>query len=71
MSSSQGVHYEQTANLKHGDVLIGQPGAVMDGRDVTDWAVQPNSANNVTVRGLEIRNYNPDDQYAPITASNL
>ncbi len=62
-----GVHYEQTADLKHGDVLIGQPGAVMDGRDVTDWAVQPNSANNVTVKGLEIRNYNPDDQYAPIT----
>ena len=63
-----GVHYGQTANLKHGDVLVGQPGAVMDGRNVTDWAVQPNRANNVTVRGLEIRNYSPDDQYAPITA---
>ena len=34
-----GVHYGQTANLKHGDVLVGQPGAVMDGRNVTDWAV--------------------------------
>ena len=63
-----GVHYEQTANLKHGDFLIGQPGAVMDGRSVTVWAVQPNSANNVTIRGLEIRNYDPEDQYAPITA---
>ena len=64
----EGVHYEQTANLKHGDSLIGEPGAVMDGRNVTEWAVQPNNANNLTVRGLEIRNYNPDDQYAPITA---
>ncbi|MET0565543.1 MAG: right-handed parallel beta-helix repeat-containing protein [Acidimicrobiia bacterium] len=63
-----GVHYGQTANLKHGDALVGQPGAVMDGRNVTDWAVQPNRANNVTVKGLEIRNYSPDDQYAPITA---
>jgi len=63
-----GVHYEQTANLKHGDALIGRPGAVMDGRDVTAWAVQPNSANNVIIRGLEIRNYDPKDQYAPITA---
>ena len=26
-----GVHYEQTADLKDGDALIGQPGAVMDG----------------------------------------
>jgi parallel beta-helix repeat protein len=63
-----GVHYEQTANLKHGDELIGQPGAVMDGRNVTNWAVQPNRANNVTVRGLEIRHYSSEDQYAPITA---
>ncbi len=63
-----GVHYGQTANLKHGDALIGQPGAVLDGRNITDWAVAPNRANNVTIRGLEIRNYHPDDQYAPITA---
>jgi parallel beta-helix repeat protein len=63
-----GVHYEQTANLKHGDELIGQPGAVMDGRNVTNWAVQPNRANNVTIKGLEIRNYSSEDQYAPITA---
>jgi len=63
-----GVHYEQTANLKHGDALIGQPGAIMDGRNATVWAVEPNSANNITIRGLEIRNYNPEDQYAPITA---
>ena len=62
-----GVHYEQ-ADLKDGDFLIGQPGAVMDGRSVTVWAVQPNSANNVTIRGLEIRNYNPEEQYAPITS---
>jgi parallel beta-helix repeat protein len=63
-----GVHYRQTAHLKHGDSLIGQPGAVMDGRNVTAWAVQPNNANDVTIKGLEIRNYNPKDQYAPITA---
>jgi parallel beta-helix repeat protein len=63
-----GVHYEQTASLRHGDSLIGQPGAVMDGRDVTEWAVLPNNANDVTIRGLEIRNYNPDDLYAPLTA---
>ena len=62
-----GVHYEQTANLKHGDALIGQPGAVMDGRGVTRWAVQPNNANDVTIKGLEIRNYDPEEQYAPIT----
>ena len=63
-----GVHYEQTANLRHGDSLIGQPGAVMDGRNVTTWAVRPNSANNVTIKGLEILNYEPEDLYAPITA---
>ena len=63
-----GVHYRQTANLKHGDSLIGQPGAVMDGRNVTVWAVQPNNANDVTIKGLEIRNYKPGAQYAPITA---
>lgn len=63
-----GVHYEQTADLKHGDSLIGQPGAVMDGRGVTEWAVEPNDANDVVIRGLEIRNYFPDDLYAPITA---
>ncbi len=62
-----GVHYGQTANLKHGDSLIGQPGAVLDGMRVADWAVEPNRANDVVIRGLEIRNYHPD-QYAPITA---
>ncbi|HEX2404303.1 MAG TPA: right-handed parallel beta-helix repeat-containing protein, partial [Acidimicrobiia bacterium] len=62
-----GVHYEQTANLKHGDVLTGEPGAVMDGRNITEWAVQPNTANNVTIRGLEIRNYDPEEQYGPLT----
>ena len=63
-----GVHYGQTADLKDGDALIGQPGAVMDGEGVTAWAVQPNEANNVTIEGLEIRNYSPDDLYAPVTA---
>jgi parallel beta-helix repeat protein len=63
-----GVHFGQTADLKDGDVLIGRPGAVMDGEGVTEWAVEPNEANNVTIEGLEIRNYNPDDLYAPITA---
>ena len=63
-----GVHYGQTADLRDGDSLIGQPGAVMDGRNVTEWAVEPNDANDVVIRGLEIRNYRPDDLYAPITA---
>jgi parallel beta-helix repeat protein len=63
-----GVHYEQTADLEDGDSLIGQPGAVMDGRDVTEWAVEPNNADDVVIRGLEIRHYRPDDLYAPITA---
>jgi parallel beta-helix repeat protein len=65
---ASGVHYRQTADLKDGDVLIGLPGAVMDGEGVTAWAVEPDEANNVTIEGLEIRNYRPEDLYAPITA---
>ena len=51
-----GTHLRQTVIPKGGQEFVGEPGAVMDGVGVTGYAFT-GSANNVTVRGLEIKNY--------------
>ncbi|MCP3996000.1 MAG: hypothetical protein GY722_13200, partial [bacterium] len=51
-----GTHYRQSVIPKGGQEFVGEAGAVMDGAGVTGYAFT-GSANNVTVRGLEIKNY--------------
>lgn len=59
-----GVHQRVSIRPRTGDVFQGEPGAILDGMNDTYKAFsaldQPNASNrptNVTVRGLEIRNY--------------
>ena len=52
-----GVHNEQQVyNPKFGNIWIGEPGAIMDGKDSTLNAFH-GVANFVTIEGIKIRNY--------------
>ncbi|MDJ0955164.1 MAG: right-handed parallel beta-helix repeat-containing protein, partial [Acidimicrobiia bacterium] len=51
-----GTHIRQSVTPKSGQVFVGEPGAIMDGVGATDYAFT-GSASNVTVRGLEIKDY--------------
>lgn len=52
-----GIHEEQQVlDPKFGNIWIGEPGAVMDGKDTTLNAFS-GTANFVTIEGIEIRNY--------------
>lgn len=53
----RGIHKEQQVlDPKFGNIWIGEPGAVMDGKDTTLNAFS-GTANFVTIEGIEIRNY--------------
>jgi hypothetical protein len=59
-----GTYQNQTIRPRSGDTFIGQPGAIMDGGNVTSFAFhslftpnQPQPITNVTVRGLTIQRY--------------
>jgi parallel beta-helix repeat protein len=63
-----GTHYRQTVVPKGGQQFVGEPGAVMDGVGVTGYAFT-GSANNVTISGLEIKNYTSGTDKGAIHAS--
>jgi parallel beta-helix repeat protein len=54
-----GVHRRQAVRPKEGTALIGEPGAVLDGEQVTGRAILGQGVNHVTVRGLRITRYAP------------
>jgi len=60
-----GIHYKQRVVPKSGNRFIGEAGAVMDGAKVTPYAFETlkSAPTNVTITGLEIRNYVPPYTY--------
>jgi parallel beta-helix repeat protein len=62
-----GIHMGQSIEPKAGNSFIGAPGAVLDGGNVTVYAFE-NTADNVRIEGLEIRNYNNPPQMGAIKA---
>jgi parallel beta-helix repeat protein len=54
-----GVHRRQSIRPKNNMTFAGEPGAVLDGENVTPQAIVAHAARNVTVRGLRITNYRP------------
>lgn len=58
-----GIHLGQQIRPKTGMTFVGEPGAVLDGEGSTGYAFvafEEDDADDVTIRGLEIRNYRPD-----------
>jgi parallel beta-helix repeat protein len=51
-----GIHRSQRVNPKSGDIFAGEPGAILDGEGVTQFAFE-GGAVGVQLRNLEIRNY--------------
>lgn len=62
-----GVHYGQQFSPKAGNVIQGEPGAVLDGQGKS-WAIQ-GSANDVVIRGLEVKNYKPGTNKAAVASA--
>lgn len=54
-----GVHRQQLIKPKNGMSFLGEPGAVLDGENVTMQAFDAYLTSNVTVRGLRITRYKP------------
>jgi parallel beta-helix repeat protein len=67
-----GVHRGQKVVPKTGDVFIGEPGAIMDGNGVRQFAFHLGDSlpygDNVRIEGLVIQNYIPPKQRGAITA---
>jgi hypothetical protein len=66
-----GTHYNQRVVPKTGNWFTGEPGAILDGKGVTLYAFQQDSAvfpNSVHIEGLIIQHYNPPTQYGAILA---
>ncbi len=63
-----GTHFRQSVTPKSGQEFFGEPGAIMDGVGATDYAFT-GSASNVTVRGLEIKNYTSGTDKGAINAT--
>ena len=71
-----GVHLGQTIHPKHGNAFIGEPGAVLDGDNRVQYAIDgvtrgPPFPDNVTIRGLVIRGYHGPLQSAAILAGDM
>lgn len=62
-----GVHPRQQITPKNGTVLVGEPGAVLDGEGVTPWAIR-GTADDVEIRGLEITGYTTPAQEGVVAA---
>lgn len=66
-----GTYTQQTVVPKSGDRFLGEPGVVMDGQGVTAMAFYAwnNAAwvNDVTLKNIEIKNYNPPAQRGAVT----
>lgn len=56
-----GIHRQQTIIPQDRQRFIGEPGAILDGEGVTQWAVDLRTSprKNVTLKGLVIRGYTP------------
>ena len=62
----QGVHARQTVYPRDGMSFVGEPGAVLDGQQVTAQAIVAGRTHGVTVRGLRITGYVPPDSGAAV-----
>ena len=51
-----GVHRNQLVNPKDGNTFVGEPGAILSGQGVTEYAFG-GSADGVTIRGLIVERY--------------
>ena len=67
-----GVHRRQTITPKDGMTFVGEPGAVLDGENVSAYAFETLTSNpvNVTIKGLVITRYVPPAQRAAIQGDN-
>ncbi len=67
-----GVHLRQTITPKSGMTFVGEPGAVLDGENVTPYAFETlvSLPRNVTITGLVITRYAPPYQRAAIQGDN-
>jgi nitrous oxidase accessory protein NosD len=66
-----GVHANQRVVPKSGNVFIGEPGAVLDGKNVVPYAFERGRKpypSNVRIQGLTIQNYASPDQHGAILA---
>jgi len=66
-----GTHRRQSVVPKAGNRFVGEPGAILDGERAVAYAFYHGSApfpNNVTIKGLVIKNYNPPIPFAAIRA---
>ena len=65
-----GVHVQQSVVPKNKDRILCEPGAIMDGQNVKQFAIWegdgPTYPNNVTIRRCEIKNYVPPTQLAAL-----
>jgi len=64
-----GVHRRQSVKPKDGDVFVGEPGAVLTGEDVTEFAFY-GSGDDVTITGLVVEKYANPQQTGAIYSSN-
>ena len=68
-----GVHRRQSVIPKNNDSFIGEPGAVLDGENVVQYAFQTGDKlpHNVRIQGLVIQHYVPPVQYGVVRAGGL
>jgi parallel beta-helix repeat protein len=67
-----GTYYNQRVVPKSGNVFIGEPGAILDGKNSTPYAFEHGNApfpSNVRIKGLIIQNYASPDQQGAISAA--
>jgi parallel beta-helix repeat protein len=62
-----GTHTNQRVVPKSGNVFIGEPGAILDGKNATDHAFEK-GGSNVRIKGLIIQNYASPEQQGAIMA---
>ena len=69
-----GTHTQQQVVPKSGNTFVGENGTVMDGQNITAYAFYSNNLGqtNVTIRGLEIKNYTtPLSAFGAITGNDV
>ena len=67
-----GTHANQRVVPKSGNVFIGEPGAILDGKNATYYAFERGGKpypTNVRIKGLTIQNYASPDQHGAILAA--
>jgi parallel beta-helix repeat protein len=61
-----GTYARQTVTPKSGDAFIGEPGTILTGQGVTEYAFQGRGVSRVRIQGLIIEKYNPPLQQGPV-----